>query len=787
MIRSLSESLNGTAKSTAGSLFYMTLIRLVAFVMAFQGVPLPFIPYNAPEPLRIVKEIVEPQQAQAAQIKRVLRGQAAVPSTDAVMTVALGTSVDMNKSFILTTTSTADADPQIALITPSFDDSSTLLLQRGLDGTAATVEYMVVEFASGVTVQRGATTFSGTTLTKTITLPSTFNSGTSFPLIASNCGTRTQVAAEERVTFTAELSGTNQLKLDRNESGATSRVDYQVVSFDTDIEVNSGAVLMDGTAGTGETTDTGTVVTVDNVGAGADGQAINTRSMLLFTRRGGTGVDGIESRYEIRGEVGAGTTSNTTKLTFTRVTNSGTVDIYWYLVEFKDNTFVDRLSVSNPLTTGTTYTIANGGARDERTLATVSVSGGGTAASGTYLDETLVRGQLTGIVSNVGSTVTATRGSTASNAEVRGFVTEFPPIKVTGPNGAASQILRAGDAYTVKWDFADHVSADTWDFRLSQDSGATYLATALSCGAITTTGNTKSCDWIVPDTVGGTNVIDAESRLKITDSTIKTSGYTGACNVTSTVADRSCDASDADFKVKGRLQITAPNGGEAWPVKISQDITWKYCGQMDTCTLKYSTNGGGAWTTITSTEPCGTTACTSWATAPSKSYPWTSALTDTSENVLIKIEDNDGPAADTYDQSDAVFAIRPAITVVAPANTDQWLRGRTYPIKWCATGLVPAVDMYFSGNTGATWPTQIANDVTGTSNGLNTALCPGVLNEEFQWSWAIDPATVLTTARASSRQASWPPGKGIASPCFSRDPSTPVRISAMSCAGVPPR
>src|SRR3989338_3343497 len=360
MIRSLSESLNGTAKSTAGSLFSMTLVRLVAFVMAFQGVPLPFIPYNAPEPLRIVKEIVEPQQAQAAQIKRVIRGQAAVLSTDAVTTVALGTSVEMNKSFILTTTSTAENDPQIALITPSFDDSSTLLLQRGLDGTAATVEYMVVEFASGVTVQRGATTFSGTTLNKTITLPATFNSGKSFPLISSNCGTRTMTAEEERVTFTAQLSGTNQLILDRNESGATSRVDYQVVSFDDDVEVNSGAVTIASSQ---------PAATVDNVGAGSDNEAMYTRSLLLFTRRA-SNVGGIESHYEVRGEASAGTNANTTKLTFTRATNSAdTVDIYWYLVEFKDNTFVDRLSVTNPLTTGTTYTITNGGARGERTLA----------------------------------------------------------------------------------------------------------------------------------------------------------------------------------------------------------------------------------------------------------------------------------------------------------------------------------------------------------------------------------------------------------------------------------
>ena len=63
------------------SVFWMTTVRVVAFLTIFNGVPLPPVPVpaNAPAPLRVAKEVVkeavEPQQAEAFQVKRVVRGR----------------------------------------------------------------------------------------------------------------------------------------------------------------------------------------------------------------------------------------------------------------------------------------------------------------------------------------------------------------------------------------------------------------------------------------------------------------------------------------------------------------------------------------------------------------------------------------------------------------------------------------------------------------------------------------------------------------------------------------
>ncbi|MBI2495734.1 MAG: hypothetical protein HYW10_04120, partial [Candidatus Omnitrophica bacterium] len=701
----------------AWRMFWADVARaLTAFVMVFQGVPLPFIPANAPAPLQVVKEVVEPQQAEAAQVKRVLRGTVAFTTTDIAClepigvgtcnSTSAGTAVDTGKSIILASNSSATDQPNAALIQVAWDDSSHLLMQRGDDGSsAASVEYMVVEFTSGVTVQSGTTVLSGATTTKTVTLPNAYTVGRAFPLVSIYTTTKTMTAAEHKIWVTATLQNGNQIKFDRNDSGATVSMFYQIVSFDADVEVNSGSVSVDGATGAGETNDTGTVVTVDNVTAGTDSKAINTRSMLFFTRAPKTTAAGIESRYEVTGEVGAGTNTDTTKLTFTRITNSGAVDVVWYLVEFKDNTFIDRIN-SQTSWTGTTgtHTIGSGGAESRRAFTVGSVAGGGTAAAGSYLDETLVRHQLNA-TSGTASAVNINRVGNSS-VNVRGFVTEFPPLKLTQTaDGGTGVLLKVGTQYNLTWEIPDYAATDSWDVGLSQDSGGSYLNAALSCTP-SVSGNTVTCPWTVPDSIPttptATNPIDSEARLKTTDTTIKgAAGDTTACAGTSTVAARHCDASNADFKIRGQLAITEPDGSA--PLGLgATTIKWKYCGQMGNCKLSKSVNGA-AFVDI-ATVACGTAACTSWATAPviSPGYSWTPDPSDASENVVLKIEDIDDGNGVPFDNTSGLsntLAIRPSITVEKPISnagtpgTSQWPTGRCRVIQWTTTGNVPTVDI----------------------------------------------------------------------------------------------
>ncbi|MFH1640377.1 MAG: hypothetical protein ABIA66_00265, partial [Candidatus Omnitrophota bacterium] len=96
-------------------------------------------------------------EASAFQIKRVVRGRVDFTVDDIVKIEYLSaTPFDLSKTFVIITNSSDSEDPRAACFTAEFDDTQNLLIQRSLDGFTASMEYMVVEFVSGVTVQRAS-------------------------------------------------------------------------------------------------------------------------------------------------------------------------------------------------------------------------------------------------------------------------------------------------------------------------------------------------------------------------------------------------------------------------------------------------------------------------------------------------------------------------------------------------------------------------------------------------------------------------------------------------------
>ena len=104
--------------------------------------------------------------ADAAQIKRVQRGVAVFDSTDITNSIPLDYNVDMSKSVILISvanqgnSANSGRYDQNLFFTAQFEDSGDLSIDRaGVTGATtqgyAGVHWEVIEFASGVTVQRG--------------------------------------------------------------------------------------------------------------------------------------------------------------------------------------------------------------------------------------------------------------------------------------------------------------------------------------------------------------------------------------------------------------------------------------------------------------------------------------------------------------------------------------------------------------------------------------------------------------------------------------------------------
>jgi hypothetical protein len=106
-------------------------------------------------------------------------------------------------------------------------------------------------------------------------------------------------------------------------------------------------------------------------------------------------------------------------------------------------------------------------------------------------------------------------------------------------------------------------------------------------------------------------------------------------------SENSDEATATPFVPSGTLTVTSPNGGEVWAGGSPQAITWTSTGTVGNVIVEYSTNGGGAWTTIIA------------STANDGTHPWTvpnvpSAL------CLVRVSETDGSPSDV---SDTAFTI----------------------------------------------------------------------------------------------------------------------------------
>ncbi|MBV6422113.1 MAG: hypothetical protein DAHOPDDO_03402 [Ignavibacteriaceae bacterium] len=135
------------------------------------------------------------------------------------------------------------------------------------------------------------------------------------------------------------------------------------------------------------------------------------------------------------------------------------------------------------------------------------------------------------------------------------------------------------------------------------------------------------------------------------------------------------------------VQVTTPNGGEAWFVNSQQNITWSSQNITD-LNIDYSTNNGSIWINVASSIP-----------AASGSYSWTLPNTPSTE-CLVRISDASLPSR--FDVSDSNFTIVPLITVTAPNGGENWLATSQHDITW-ASQSITNVNIEYSMDNGTNW------------------------------------------------------------------------------------
>ncbi|MGG9972550.1 hypothetical protein ACQ33O_12220, partial [Ferruginibacter sp. SUN002] len=244
-------------------------------------------------------------------------------------------------------------------------------------------------------------------------------------------------------------------------------------------------------------------------------------------------------------------------------------------------------------------------------------------------------------------------------------------ITVTSPNGGESWVGLSG--HTITWTNLPTASGQ-YNVQYSLNGGNSWTTVATNI-----TGN--SYNWTLPNTSSTT------CWVRVTD-------YVNNCKY---------DDNNAAFTITPATPfLLSPNGGEVLYSGTVQNITWTTSKLYTTARLEYSTDNGTTWTLITN------------AASNNGSYAWT-IPNQNSTTCLVRIS-NTGDMS-VSDVSNAVFTIKPAVTILTPNGGD------VITVGGCTVTSItfdrsPAWSTYaieYTLDDGATW-TNITSSFSATTN-----------------------------------------------------------------------
>ena len=236
-----------------------------------------------------------------------------------------------------------------------------------------------------------------------------------------------------------------------------------------------------------------------------------------------------------------------------------------------------------------------------------------------------------------------------------------PIITVTNPNTSGNRYI--GNTANITWTSA-YLTSSFVTIEYTYDDGNTWNMIA------PIVNNTGTYSWLTPETPSN------QCRVRISE-------YNNPSVF---------DESNTNFTIAYPwIAVTSPNGGQVWNGCSSQTITWSHAGTSGSFRLWYSLNNGTSWSSI--------------ATTTASSYNWNPVYNNPSEEVLIKVTDNNNPAY--FDISNNVFVISENndIIITSPNGGEQWQAGSSQTISWVAAPGSTRFSVLFSINNGSTWNT----------------------------------------------------------------------------------
>ena len=231
-------------------------------------------------------------------------------------TSATITAVDTTKSFLVFNVRENINTPVDGAVTGRLASPTSVVFERNGTAGTVTIEWSVVSFTSGVTVQRGTTALGAATTNVPIAAVDLTKSFPTSSMRVSGLEFSHDDLVRARLTSSTNL----ELTLETYQ-GNNNVVDWQVIQYG-DATVQSGLVSF----GSGDLSRSATVSAVDTA-----------QSWLVSSYSGAYSVLSNIGERLVSSEV-----TNATTLTFDRSVSGSTVDLAWYLVEFDDATAVQQ-------------------------------------------------------------------------------------------------------------------------------------------------------------------------------------------------------------------------------------------------------------------------------------------------------------------------------------------------------------------------------------------------------------------------------------------------------------
>jgi hypothetical protein len=249
------------------------------------------------------------------------------------------------------------------------------------------------------------------------------------------------------------------------------------------------------------------------------------------------------------------------------------------------------------------------------------------------------------------------------------FTITSPIITVSSPNGG--ETLYVGSEVTITWSSVG--MPENVNINYSTNGGSNWNT------GISNTENDGTHQWTVPDAPSATCKIQ----------------------IIGAIDDIPVDVSDNVFTISPPvIELSSPNGGEAWYIGKSYNITWSTMGFVGDVKIEYSRDNGTNWSDIIT------------ATANDGSHPW---IIPDESSTTCKIRISEASDGNPIDESDGVFIIEiePSVALSFPVGGEVLYIDTTYTVRWSTIGRVDDVKIEYSSDNGATWSvitSQTEND-----------------------------------------------------------------------------